>query len=109
LRSLDADHPDYRGVYSGDRLKRDSAYHQGTVWGWLLGAFIEAYLKVYRDPILAESFLTPMIDHLRDSCIGNLSEIFDGNAPFTPRGAFAQAWTVAEVLRVWQAIREFSP
>lgn len=109
LRSLDADHPDYRGVYSGDRLKRDSAYHQGTVWGWLLGAFIEAHLKVYRDPILAESFLTPMIDHLRDSCIGNLSEIFDGNAPFTPRGAFAQAWTVAEVLRVWQAIEEFSP
>ncbi|MCZ8116876.1 MAG: glycogen debranching enzyme N-terminal domain-containing protein [Microcystis sp. LE18-22.4A] len=109
LRSLDADHPDYLGVYSGDRLKRDSAYHQGTVWGWLLGAFIEAHLKVYRDPILAESFLTPMIDHLRDSCIGNLSEIFDGNAPFTPRGAFAQAWTVAEVLRVWQVIREFSP
>jgi len=107
LRSLDADHPDYRGVYRGDRLKRDSAYHQGTVWGWLLGAFIEAHLKVYRDPILAESFLTPMIDHLRDSCIGNLSEIFDGNAPFTPRGAFAQAWTVAEVLRVWQVIREF--
>ncbi|GEA26508.1 hypothetical protein MiAbW_01061 [Microcystis aeruginosa NIES-4325] len=109
LRSLDADHPDYRGVYSGDRLKRDSAYHQGTVWGWLLGAFIEAHLKVYRDPILAESFLTPMIDHLRDSCIGNLSEIFDGNAPFTPRGAFAQAWTVAEILRVWQVIREFTP
>ncbi|GCA92120.1 amylo-alpha-1,6-glucosidase [Microcystis aeruginosa] len=109
LRSLDADHPDYLGVYSGDRLKRDSTYHQGTVWGWLLGAFIEAHLKVYRDPILAESFLTPMIDHLRDSCIGNLSEIFDGNAPFTPRGAFAQAWTVAEVLRVWQVIREFSP
>jgi len=109
LRSLDADHPDYRGVYSGDRLKRDSAYHQGTVWGWLLGAFIEAHLKVYGDPILAESFLTPMIDHLRDSCIGNLSEIFDGNAPFTPRGAFAQAWTVAEVLRVWQVIREFRP
>ncbi|MFN7246531.1 MAG: amylo-alpha-1,6-glucosidase [Microcystis sp.] len=109
LRSLDVDHPDYRGVYSGDRLKRDSAYHQGTVWGWLLGAFIEAHLKVYRDPILAESFLTPMIDHLRDSCIGNLSEIFDGNAPFTPRGAFAQAWTVAEVLRVWQVIREFTP
>ncbi len=109
LRSLDVDHPDYRGVYSGDRLKRDSAYHQGTVWGWLLGAFIEAHLKVYRDPILAESFLTPMIDHIWDSCIGNLSEIFDGNAPFTPRGAFAQAWTVAEVLRVWQVIREFSP
>ncbi|GCA81228.1 amylo-alpha-1,6-glucosidase [Microcystis aeruginosa] len=109
LRSLTADHPDYRGVYSGDRLKRDSAYHQGTVWGWLLGAFIEAHLKVYRDPILAESFLTPMIDHLRDSCIGNLSEIFDGNAPFTPRGAFAQAWTVAEALRVWQTIEEFSP
>ena len=109
LRSLDADHPDYLGVYSGDRLKRDSAYHQGTVWGWLLGAFIEAHLKVYRDPILAQSFLTPMIDHLRDSCIGNLSEIFDGNAPFTPRGAFAQAWTVAEVLRVWQGIQEFRP
>lgn len=107
LRSLSPDHPDYCGVYGGDRLKRDSAYHQGTVWGWLLGTFIEAHLKVYRDRVLAESFLTPMIDHLQDSCIGNLGEIFDGDAPFTPRGAFAQAWTVAEVLRVWQAIKEF--
>jgi predicted glycogen debranching enzyme len=107
LRSLSPDHPDYCGVYSGDRLKRDAAYHQGTVWGWLLGTFIEAHLKVYRDPDLAKSFLTPMLDHLQDSCIGNLSEIFDGNAPFTPRGAFAQAWTVAEVLRVGQAIEDF--
>jgi predicted glycogen debranching enzyme len=107
LRSLSEDDPNYHGVYGGDRLQRDAAYHQGTVWGWLLGTFIEAHLKVYRDPLQAKSFLTSMIYHLQDSCVGSLSEIFDGDAPFTPRGAFAQAWTVAEVLRVWTAIEYF--
>jgi predicted glycogen debranching enzyme len=101
LRSLAPDHPDYKGQYKGDRYERDGCYHQGTVWGWLMRPFVQAHLRVYQKPTLAKSFLEPMADHLRDGCIGNLSEIFDGDAPMTPRGAFAQAWTVAEVLRVW--------
>jgi glycogen debranching enzyme len=65
---------------------------------------VQAHLQVYQDPDLARSFLEPFADHLRDGCIGTLSEIFDASAPFTPRGAFAQAWTVSEVLRVWSLI-----
>jgi predicted glycogen debranching enzyme len=104
LRSLDPAHPDYQGTYGGDRVQRDAAYHQGTVWGWLLGAFIQAHLNVYGDRALARTFLEPMTYHLQDACAGSLSEIFDGDAPFTPRGAFAQAWTVAEVLRAWSLL-----
>lgn len=101
LRSLSPDDPNYQGTYGGDRVQRDSAYHQGTVWGWLLGHFVQAHLRVYNDPKRAKEFLEPMIHHLQSSCIGSLSEIFDGNAPMMPRGAVAQAWTVAEVLRAW--------
>ncbi|MDV3000907.1 MAG: hypothetical protein N5P05_002513 [Chroococcopsis gigantea SAG 12.99] len=101
LRSLAPHHPDYKGQYGGDRLTRDKAYHQGTVWGWLLGPFVEAHWKVYGNPTVARSFLEPMAAHLGDGCLGSLSEIFDGDVPHHPRGAFAQAWTVAEVLRVW--------
>ena len=104
LRSLSPEHPDYRGRYGGDRYQRDGAYHQGTVWGWLLGPFVQAHLQVYQDPIQARQLLEPMVNHLQDRGIGNLSEIFDGDAPHFPRGCIAQAWTVAEVLRVWQAI-----
>jgi len=101
LRSLAPDHPDYSGRYGGNPVERDGTYHQGTVWGWLIGPFIQAHLRVYQDPVLARTFLEPFADHLRDGCIGTFSEIFDGDAPFTPRGAFAQAWSVAEVLRAW--------
>lgn len=101
LRSLAPHHPDYRGQYGGDPQQRDGRYHQGTVWGWLIGPFVQAHLRVYQDPAIARSFLEPLADHLRDGCIGTLSEIFDGDPPITPRGAFAQAWTVAEVLRAW--------
>jgi len=104
LRSLSPAHPDYCGHYGGDRLERDGCYHQGTVWSWLIGPFIQAHLRVYQNPALARTLLDPFADHLRDGCIGTLSEIFDGDAPFTPRGAFAQAWSVAEVLRSWKAI-----
>lgn len=104
LRSLAADHPSYQGIYGGDRYQRDGAYHQGPVWGWLIGPFIRAHLKVYQNPEMAHSFLEPLLDHLHDGCVGNLSEIFDGDAPFIPRGAFAQAWTVAEVLRSLELI-----
>ena len=101
LRSLPVEHPDYVGVYGGNQLQRDGSYHQGTTWGWLIGHYIQAHLQVYKNPELARSFLEPMADHLQDGCIGSISEIFDGDAPFIPRGCFAQAWSVAEVLRGW--------
>jgi predicted glycogen debranching enzyme len=102
LRSLSPDDEDYIGYYGGNQLKRDSAYHQGTVWGWLIGPFVEAHLRVYNDKQIARSYLLPLIQELTDDCVGSISEIFDGDPPFTPRGCIAQAWSVAEVLRTWQ-------
>jgi len=107
LRSLAPGHPAYQGHYGGPPAQRDAAYHQGTVWGWLLGPFVLAHLRVYGDPARALSFLEPMADQLQVHGLGSLSEIFDGEAPFTPRGCIAQAWTVAEVLRAWLACRKF--
>lgn len=104
LRSLAPQHPDYQGHYGGDRRQRDGAYHQGTVWAWLIGHFVRAHFRVYRQPETARSFLIPMAQHLENSCIGTISEIFDGDPPFTPRGCFAQAWSIAEVLRAWKLI-----
>ena len=101
LRSLDPGDQDYVGIYGGDRYKRDGSYHQGTTWGWSIGHYVQAHLQVYQNSQLAQSFLTPMANHLYDGCIGSISEVFDGDAPFTPRGCFAQAWSVAEVLRAW--------
>jgi predicted glycogen debranching enzyme len=101
LRSLSPDDPQYQGHYGGDRRWRDGAYHQGTVWGWSIGPFVQAHLKVYGDRDRAREFLEPMRHHLSGSGLGNISEIFDGDPPFTPRGCFAQAWSVAEVLRTW--------
>jgi predicted glycogen debranching enzyme len=107
LRSLSPDHPQYQGHYGGNQLQRDGAYHQGTVWGWLLGPFALAHLQVYGNPAQARQFLAPMANHLYAHGIGNFSEIFDGDAPMTPRGCIAQAWTVAEVLRAWVATEEW--
>lgn len=104
LRSLDPHHSQYRGRYEGDQLQRDEAYHQGTVWGWLIGAYAIAHYKVYDDPTKAREFLEPMANHLRAEGLGSLSEIFDGDAPMMPHGCIAQAWTVAEVLRAWVSI-----
>ncbi|MEB3252717.1 MAG: amylo-alpha-1,6-glucosidase [Cyanobacteriota bacterium] len=101
LRSLSPHHPNYAGHYGGDPVQRDSQYHQGPVWGWLMGPFVQAHWQVYQDSAAAQSFLAPLADHLISGCIGSLGEIFDGDAPHEPRGTFAQAWTVAEVLRVW--------
>jgi predicted glycogen debranching enzyme len=103
LRSLAPNHPQYRGSYGGDRWQRDGAYHQGAVWGWLLGSFAIAHLRVYGDRVKAREFLEPMKDHLYSHGVGNLSEIFDGDPPMTPRGCIAQAWTIAETLRAWLA------
>ncbi|HZX15206.1 MAG TPA: amylo-alpha-1,6-glucosidase, partial [Thermodesulfobacteriota bacterium] len=83
--------------------QRDGAYHQGTVWGWLLGSFALAHLRVYNDPVKAREFLEPISRQLLSHGVGSLSEIFDGDAPMTPRGCIAQAWTVGEVLRAWIA------
>ncbi|MEH2196119.1 MAG: amylo-alpha-1,6-glucosidase [Nostoc sp.] len=103
LRSLALDHPQYKGKYGGNQYQRDGAYHQGTVWGWLLGPFVLAHLRVYKNPEQARQFLEPMANHLTAYGLGSLSEIFDGDAPMTARGCIAQAWTVAEVLRAWLA------
>ncbi len=103
LRSLDPNHPDYQGSYGGDPLQRDGAYHQGTVWGWLIGPFVLAHLRVYGDPVKARQFLEPMASQFYTHGVGSLSEIFDGDAPMKPEGCVAQAWTIAEVLRAWLA------
>ena len=106
LRSLAPDHPDYHGIYCGALAKRDAAYHQGTAWGFLLGGFFSAYMKVnHHSSSAAENavrMLEPVRKHLTDSgCIGSISEIFDGDAPHNPRGCYAQAWSVGEVLRCY--------
>jgi predicted glycogen debranching enzyme len=102
LRSLSPDHPDYKPIYFGDLRSRDAAYHQGTVWAWLIGPFVDAWLKVHPgDRIGARRLLEGFGKHLNEACVGSISEIFDGNSPFKPRGCIAQAWSVAEVLRCW--------
>jgi len=103
LRSLAQSEPGYQGRYGGDVRERDGAYHQGTVWGWLFGPFVLAHLRVYADRAAAMSFLEPLGKQIHSHGSGTLSEIFDGDAPFTPRGCIAQAWTVAEALRAWRA------
>ena len=104
LRSLAPGEPGYTGHYGGSPRDRDAAYHQGTVWGWLLGPFALAHHRVYQNSAAALRFLEPLGRQIYASGLGTLSEIFDGDAPFTPRGSIAQAWTVAEVLRVWTEI-----
>jgi predicted glycogen debranching enzyme len=102
LRSLAPGHPDYKSKYYGDLRARDAAYHQGTVWGWLIGPFIDAWVKAYPDDHAgARRFLEGFQHHRAEACIGSISEIFDAEPPFTPRGCVAQAWSVAEVLRSW--------
>jgi predicted glycogen debranching enzyme len=100
LRSLAPGHPDYKAKYFGDLRSRDAAYHQGTVWAWLIGPFVDAWLKVYPDDRRGARRLLQSFDaHLGEACVGSISEIFDADAPYVPRGCIAQAWSVAEVLR----------
>jgi predicted glycogen debranching enzyme len=102
LRSLSRDHPDYKPKYFGDLRARDAAYHQGTVWAWLIGPFIDAWLRINPERHAeARKFLKGFEPHLNEACIGTISEIFDAEPPFTPRGCIAQAWSVAELLRTW--------
>jgi glycogen debranching enzyme len=103
LRTLAPSDPRYHGQYTGDAVSRDGAYHQGTVWPWLIGPFITAYVKVNGGSESArrqaERWLIPLKDHLEEAGLGHISEIFDGDAPHRPVGCIAQAWSVAEVLR----------
>ncbi len=101
LRSLGPAHLDYKKQYYGDLRARDAAYHQGTVWGWLIGPFIDAWLRVHNDRDQARRFLRGFAAHMGDACIGSISEVFDAEEPFVPRGCVAQAWSVAELLRCW--------
>lgn len=106
LRSLAPSDPEYVPRYEGDSLKRDGAYHQGTVWSWLLGPFALAHHRVHRDASAATALLGGIDAHLQEACVGQVSEIFDGDPPFVPRGCFAQAWGVAQILQAWSEINE---
>lgn len=104
LRSLAPSDPSYAGTYQGSPLERDGAYHQGTVWGWLIGPFVDAYRRTRAagEPVddRIREMLVPLLEHLQQACVGQISEIFDADPPHRPRGCPAQAWSVAEVLRI---------
>jgi predicted glycogen debranching enzyme len=107
LRSLSPADPEFKPRYFGDLRSRDAAYHQGTVWGWLVGPFADAWVKVWPSDIDGlQKTVDGFTAHLDDACVGSISEVFDAEAPFTPRGCIAQAWSVAEVLRVWVKLTE---
>ncbi len=100
LRSLSPGDSRYMGIYSGDPYKRDSSYHQGTVWSWLLGPYVDALVKVQGHELEVKGVIDAFKQHLKEACIGSVPEILDGNAPYLPKGCVAQAWGVAEILRV---------
>ncbi|KPJ58360.1 MAG: hypothetical protein AMJ46_14290, partial [Latescibacteria bacterium DG_63] len=111
LRTLPVQHPRYKGTYTGPQRQRDEAYHQGTVWPYLMGPFVEAYLKVNEfsrnSKKQAAEFIEPLLRHVtHQACLGSVSEIFDGDSPHTPRGCIAQAWSVAELIRAYQLIND---
>jgi predicted glycogen debranching enzyme len=109
LRSLAPGEPDYKPRYDGDLRSRDAAYHQGTVWAWLIGPFVDAWRRVHPEDEDARRFLAGFGPHLSEACVGSISEIFDAQEPYTPRGCIAQAWSVAEVLRTWAATAREAP
>jgi predicted glycogen debranching enzyme len=104
LRSLAPGEPGYSGIYSGGPRERDAAYHQGPVWGWLLGSYALAHYRVYKDRAAAIALLEPLAKSIDSYGVGTLAEIFDGDAPHRPRGCIAQAWSVAEILRAWKEL-----
>jgi predicted glycogen debranching enzyme len=110
LRSLAPGSPDYKPQYFGDLRARDGAYHQGTVWGWLIGPWVDAWLRVHpHDRAGARRWLEGLAGHLDEFGVGSVAEVFDAEAPFTPRGCVAQAWSVAELLRCWALTAERIP
>ena len=106
LRTLSPGDPEYRGRCEGDQARRDSAYHQGTAWPWLLGVYVDAYRVLEGQVPDLDRILEPFIEHLREAGLGTVSQIFDGDAPHTPRGCIAQAWSVGELLRLARMARE---
>lgn len=109
LRSLSPDDPNFHPVFTGDQPTRDEAYHQGTIWGWLIGPYLSAHLRAFRDPDAARALLEPFALHLRAAGLGQISEVFEAAPPHLPKGCFAQAWSVGEVLRVWEQIAAATP
>jgi glycogen debranching enzyme len=118
LRTLNQENPAYQGLYAGDSRARDGAYHQGTVWAWLIGPYLDARLRVFgsadkraraQEEEHCLGILEAFRDHLEQEGLGSVSEIFDGEAPYTPRGCIAQAWSVAEVLRLWSRCHHLTP
>ncbi len=101
LRSLSPDDPSYCKHYNGNQQQRDGAYHRGTVWQWLIGPYVDVHLSIYKDRAAIRDVLQPLVQHLWDACLGTISEIAEPEPPFTPVGCYAQAWSVAEVLRCW--------
>lgn len=99
LRTLVPGHRDYKPMYFGDLRARDAAYHQGTVWAWLIGHYLDAWVKVHGDKAQARSMLDAFSRHLLEAGVGTISEVFDADEPYEPRGCIAQAWSVGEVLR----------
>ena len=102
LRTLAPDDPHYKGTYAGNQEDRDGAYHQGTVWGWLIGPFAKAHLRVHNDPSVAASFLAPVVHQIHAQGLGTVGEIYDADPPFLPRGCIAQAWTLGGILEAWE-------
>jgi glycogen debranching enzyme len=114
LRTLDRDDPRYAARYEGGVLARDGAYHQGTVWPWLLGAFVEAWVRVHggSEAVKLEArrrFFDPLLQHLSMAGVGHVSEIADAEAPHTPRGCPFQAWSVGEALRLDLSVLASTP
>jgi predicted glycogen debranching enzyme len=101
LRTLSPDDHAYRSHFNGYREQRDGAYHQGAVWPWLIGPYIDVHLRVYKDRKALRPLLQPLVEHLWDACLGTISEVAEPEPPFTPAGCFAQAWSVSELLRCW--------
>jgi glycogen debranching enzyme len=107
LRSLSRRDKNYKARYDGDIWSRDAAYHQGTVWTWLIGPFVNAWHRTYPEDLdFIRSILSGFDHHLYEDCVGTISEIFDAEPPFTPRGCIAQAWSVGEVLRCQLLLEE---
>jgi len=105
LRSLAPSDANYKAKYYGSLRDRDAAYHQGTVWPWLIGPYVDAYLKIHpEDASGARNLLRAFDDHLGEDAVGSISEIFDAEVPYEPRGCVAQAWSVSEVLRSYVRI-----
>jgi len=101
LRSLSPADPHYHNHFKGDRWQRDSAYHQGTVWQWLIGPYVDVHLRVYNNRAKLMPLLESLVEQLWNCCLGTISEVAEPEPPFTPGGCFAQAWSVAELLRRW--------